>query len=116
MDNSETELDNLFRSYREACPDIEPGAQFMPSIWHKIESRQNFVSVFERFGKAFATASAALCLVLVLLNLVSAPMARNLAPSYADALMADHTAEKTSYAEALRSNSSKAELPVDTRR
>ena len=116
MDNSDAELDKLFRSYREACPNIEPGTRFMPNIWQKIESRRNFYFVFERLGKTFATASAALCLLLVLLNLVSAPAVRNLAPSYTDALMADHTAEKTSYAEALRSNSSSPELPINSTR
>ncbi len=101
--NDDTTLDALFRRYRDACPDIEAGPQFMPVLWQKIESRQNFWSVFERFGGRVAAASAALCLLLLVLSWVAAPTARTLAPTYADALMADHTAERTYYAEAIRS-------------
>jgi hypothetical protein len=103
MDN-DTELDQLFRKYRDACPDVEPGAQFMPALWQKIEARQSFWSVFEHLGGLIASASAVMCFLLLVLNLVLSPAARNVVPTYADALMADHTAEKTYYAEAIRTN------------
>jgi hypothetical protein len=99
--NDEMSLDETFRRYREACPDVTPSANFMPTLWTKIENRQNFWSLFERFGSRFATATAALCLLLLALNFISAP-SLNSAPSYVDALMADHSAEKTYYAEAIR--------------
>jgi hypothetical protein len=106
--NNETErdaeLDQLFRRYRDACPDVEPGAQFMPVLWQKIEARQSFWSVFERLGRLIASASAVICLLLLVLNLVSSPAALNVLPTYADALVADHSAEKTYYAEAIRTN------------
>ena len=104
MTNNETELERLFQNYRAACPDVEPGANFMPILWQKIEARQSFWSVFGRFGKLVSTVSAALCLLLLVLNLLSSPAAHSIAPTYADALMADHTAEQTDYAEAIRSN------------
>ncbi len=74
----------------------------MPSLWQKIEARQSFWAVFQRFGKTITTASAAVCLLLLVLNLISSPAAYNPAATYADALMAEHTAEKTYYAEAIR--------------
>ncbi|MDQ2711284.1 MAG: hypothetical protein M3Y24_03440 [Acidobacteriota bacterium] len=109
MQNRDVELNDLFREYREACSEVEPHANFMPVLWQKIEARQNFFSVFERFGRTMAAASAALCLLLLVLNVFSPPTVRSVAPSYADALMADHTAEKTYYAEAIRSNSTPLE-------
>ena len=33
-------LDALFRAYRQACPDPEPSADFMPRLWLKIEARE----------------------------------------------------------------------------
>ncbi len=103
MDN-DIELDKLFRKYRDACPEVEPGVRFMPTLWQKIEERQTFWAIFERFwGRAFATASAAMCLLLLLLlTLVSPSVPGSAAPTYADALMADHSAERTYYAEAIR--------------
>ena len=99
---SDADLDALFQRYRAACPDVEPRTDFMPALWQKIEIRQNFWSVFGRLGKTLTTASAALFLLLLALNLLTSPGARYIAPTYADALMADHTAEKTDYAEAIR--------------
>jgi hypothetical protein len=96
-------LDDLFGRYRAACPEIEPGANFMPAIWQKIEARQSFWSVFDRFGAKLTTASALICLLLLALNLFFSPGALNLVPTYADALMADHSAERTDYGEAIRS-------------
>jgi hypothetical protein len=40
----------------------------------------------------------------VVLNVYSASQALALAPSYTDALMADHTAEQTDFTEAIRSS------------
>jgi hypothetical protein len=101
MDNDDSRLDSLFQSYRAACPDVEPGPNFMPLIWQKIDARGSFPILFERLGKAVMTASAALCLLLLIMNFVLPPQAH--APSsYVDALLADHTAEKTYYTEAIR--------------
>ena len=38
--NSEEQIDALFRAYRDACPTPEPGPNFMPDLWQKIEARQ----------------------------------------------------------------------------
>ena len=104
-------LNSFFERYRAACPEVEPGPNFMPDLWHKIESRQSFWSVFDRFGLRLTTASAAICLLLLALNLFFSPGALNIAPTYADALMADHSAEKTSYTEAIQRTPSN--LPPD---
>lgn len=105
MRNEEGKLDDLFRRYRAACPEPEISPEFMPSLWRRIEARQNFWSAFGRFSKPVTTASAAVCLVLLALNVFFTPAGFNSAPTYADALMADHSAERTYYAEALHSSS-----------
>jgi hypothetical protein len=102
MTNDDPELDELFRRYRDSCSGVEPSAKFMPGLWQKIESRYSFWFVFQRLARPTMTACAALCLVLLLLNFM-APPSYFAAPTYVDALMADHTAEKTYYTEAIRS-------------
>ena len=102
MTSDDSELNKLFQDYRDACPDVEASANFMPALWQKIESRHNFWFVFQRFGRSFMTASAALCLLLLVLNFVSASGGRvSLLSFYTDALMDDHTAEQTYYTEAI---------------
>lgn len=109
--NEDSGLDELLQRYRAACPDPEPGADFMPRLWEKIESRHSFWFVFEGLGQTAMTASAALCVLFVILNLVSSAENRVLAPTYVDALMAEHTVEKTYYTEAIRSTPTSEEAP-----
>ena len=110
--DDDSQLNSLFASYRVACPDREPSVNFMPNLWAKIEARHSFWSVFQQLAKGMTAASAALCLLLLVLNLVSPPQAHLGTPSYTEALMADHTAEKTDYTEAIRSTPTAEELPV----
>ena len=90
----ELELDEFFQTYRAACPEVEPGRNFMPNLWQRIESRQNFWFVFQR---------------LVALNVSSSQQATR--GSYTDALMAEHTAEKVYYTEAIRSWPNSGDVP-----
>jgi len=102
-------LDEFFRTYRAACPDIEPSTNFMPNLWHRIEARHNFWFLFQRFARPASAACGALCLLLLALNLFSSQ--QSLAESYMDALMADHTAEKTYYTEALLTSPGSDDVP-----
>ena len=110
--DEDSELSSLFARYRIACPEVEPGANFMPAIWAKIEARHSFWSVFQHLAKGMTAASGVLCLLLLLLNLVARPQFHLGTPSYTDALMADHTAEKTDYTEAIRNTLSSDEIPA----
>jgi hypothetical protein len=102
MTDDDSGLDRLFQSYRAACSEVEPGSNFMPGVWQKIEARRSFWLVFQRPARAIMTASAALCVLLVLLNVVSSAQHHVPAPTYVDALMAEHSAENTYYTEAIR--------------
>ena len=114
--NEDSGLDELFRRYGAACPEIEPSVDFVPSIWRKVEARHSFWFVFERLGRRTMTACAALCLVLLVLNVVSATEGRLVGSSYVDALMAEHSAEKTYYTEAIRTTPSAEEAPSSLQR
>lgn len=101
INNDESELAGIFQNYRAACPDIEPGPLFMPTLWQKIEARHSFWWVFQGLARTAMAGCAALALLLLALNLTSTQQVP-LSPSYTDALVADHSAEKTYYAESVR--------------
>jgi len=91
MTEDNRELDELFRRYRAACPDVEPGPNFMPGVWDRIERNRSFSLVFDRFARLLVTVSALACLVLAALNFVPRePAAADTArfASYADVLTA----------------------------
>jgi hypothetical protein len=100
MDDEE-QLSNLFRAYRDACEPSEQSANFMPELWHRIESRKPFSSVFAFWATRVTAVCAGLCLVLVLLISTETSYLTPPDGTYADALAADHTAEKTDFAEAI---------------
>jgi hypothetical protein len=103
MTNGDLELNDLFAQYRAACPEPEPSANFMPAIWRRIDSRRSFRLVFQQLARPLMAGSAALVVLLLILNLVSSERTRIAPPTYVDALLAEHTAEKTYYTEAIRS-------------
>ena len=84
------QLDRLFRSYRDACPDPDPGVNFMPELWAKIEARETSTNLFGQMAKALVTAALAASVILgLLMSTVNQP-ASNFNGTYLDALMADH--------------------------
>ena len=109
MMSDESGLDQLFGCYRQSCPDVEPSPNFMPALWQKIEARHSFPFLFRKLGRSFVTASAALCLLLLVLNLAMTPQ---IGISYADALMAETSAEQTYYTEAMTSTPSPESVPA----
>ena len=72
----------------------------MPTLWQKIEARRSFWWVFQAFARTAMAGCAALALLLLALNLVG-PQQGLPSPSYTDALVADHSAEKMYYAESV---------------
>jgi hypothetical protein len=113
MSDDESGLDQFFQHYRQSFPDMEPSVNFMPMLWQKIEARHSFPFIFRRLGRSVMTASAALCLLLLALNLATTPQ---MSASYADALIAEGSAEQTYYTEAIVSTSSPEGVPSSPRR
>ncbi len=64
MSSDEEKLNRLFAAYRQACPDPEPGPDFMPAIWRRIESRRRVTLLLPRWGARFVAAAAALCILM----------------------------------------------------
>src|ERR1035437_9891652 len=62
--SDDQQLDALFQAYHDACGAPEAGANFMPNLWARIESRQRFTFLFRRMANALTTAAVALSLVL----------------------------------------------------
>ena len=113
MMSDESGLDQFFQHYRQSCPDVEPSVHFMPMLWQKIEARHSFPFIFRKLGRSAITASAALCLLLLALNLATTPQ---MSASYADALMAEGSAEQTDYTEAIVLVPSPEGVPSSSRR
>jgi hypothetical protein len=57
-------LDALFRAYRDACPDPDASANFMPELWRRIEERQRSVFFLGRWARALVTAAAVLSMAM----------------------------------------------------
>jgi hypothetical protein len=103
MGNDETRLDEFFQTYQASCPEVEPSSDFMPKLWQRIESRRSFWLVFERLARTVMTASAALCVLLLLLNFAhSSTQALTSAVTYTDALAADSAPDTPFLADAGR--------------
>jgi hypothetical protein len=65
-------LDECFAAYRDACPDPEPAADFMPRLWARIEGRRESqaAAAWRRWTEAFLSLAAAASLAIVLLQVV----------------------------------------------
>jgi hypothetical protein len=112
--NGDSKLDQLFQAYRAACPEVEPGTNFMPQLWQRIESRHTFGFVFQSLARTTVTVCAGLCLLLVFLNFVPPLRSRAVqTPNYTDVLMAEHNAENTDYTEAIHGGGEAAPAPYN---
>jgi hypothetical protein len=61
--SNEEKLDTLFRAFA-ACPIPEPSANFMPTLWRKIEAMETFTFLFRRMANGFAAIALVLTVVL----------------------------------------------------
>jgi hypothetical protein len=91
-DRLERELDALFAAYRAACPEPEPSVNFMPELWQKIEAQRTITHSFTSLTRAFLTAAAAICVLLILLQTTLNKQPAFYTQTYVEAL-ADASAE-----------------------
>jgi anti-sigma-K factor RskA len=66
MDQMDDRLNALWAEYREACPDPEPSAQFMPQLWQRIEANRNAtVSLWlRRWAEVWLVTAVTLAIVM----------------------------------------------------
>ncbi|MDP9052929.1 MAG: hypothetical protein M3N93_01290 [Acidobacteriota bacterium] len=85
----EARLNEMFRAYRAACPDLDAGPNFMPNIWARIEARENSTTWFGSVAKALVTGALA---ASVILGMISSTRQSNayLNATFVEALRADH--------------------------
>ena len=59
-------LDPLWAEYRNACPDPEVSASFMPQMWQRIEARRGAVSSswFRLWAKVWLVATVTLAIIM----------------------------------------------------
>jgi len=62
--SDDEKLNALFWAFGSACPDPDPSANFMPTLWQRIEARQSLAFSFQRLASAFVTAALALSIAL----------------------------------------------------
>jgi hypothetical protein len=114
MAEHEPRLEDVWLEYRAAFPDVEPGADFIPRLWARIESRSSFTLVFERLARFLVTAAAAACLLLAALNMAPHParaISHTRYATYTDVLTAETTLERTYYSD----SRSPEVFPIDFR-
>jgi hypothetical protein len=87
---SEDRLDELFRAYREACPDRDASADFMPTMWSKIEARELSTTWFGSVAKALVTAALAASVILGMMISSSSQSSSFFDATFVDALRADN--------------------------
>lgn len=102
-EDRQPQLDRLFTSYREACGDPEPSANFMPMLWTKIEARQSKGLLFERIARTFVATTMAACGMLgVLILLPSQQPSAFFSSSYVEAIATANAHETAPYLEPVR--------------
>jgi hypothetical protein len=94
MDRMDDKLDALFAEYRMASPDPEPSADFMPSMWKRIEARRNqTVSVFRHWAQVCVLATVALTVLIGAVLIPRFQESASPSSSYLEALSAEHSAD-----------------------
>jgi anti-sigma-K factor RskA len=64
MDRMDDKLDSLWAEYRQACPDPEPSANFIPQVWQRIEARRQATSSLRHWAEAWVMAALTLTLLI----------------------------------------------------
>jgi hypothetical protein len=91
MNENPDKLNALWASYREACPDPEPGAGFMPGLWQRIEARRaSNVILLRRIAQVCVGATVALTLLMGAVLIPRFERAPVYSATYVDVIAADH--------------------------
>ena len=99
-ENDEQRLIALFEAYRDACPDREPSANFMPQLWRKIEARERDSTLLGRLTRNVVTAALALSSILALAVSISYSRLTNLpSETYIEVLAEQHAGDNLDYFE-----------------
>ncbi len=101
--NADRQLDAIFAAYREASPDPEASANFMPQLWQRIDAKRTVPMTLRKLAHVFLSAAAAICLMMSLLQYL--PQSSGISMSYIDFL------DETNHASLVYSDVLHNELP-----
>jgi hypothetical protein len=90
MDRLDQELNSLFVAYREAVPDPEPSADFMPRLWSRIEAKRSFIFRLRRMSQVAVAAALTACLLGGVLIAPFTHQPTQVAGTYVDILAEAH--------------------------
>jgi|SRR4051812_38893220 len=98
LPESTDQLDRLFAKYREACPEVEPSANFMPDLWARIDSQRGWMWHLRVYAQRMALAAAAACALMVGIQMGSSWKPESLlSQSYVDVLRDSAATEDYAY-------------------
>jgi len=84
-------LDALWAEYRQALPDPEPSASFMPGLWQRIEARRSAnVKMLRRIAQVCVGATLALTVLMGVVLIPQLDKANVYNSTYVDVIAADH--------------------------
>ena len=94
MDRMDDRLNSLLAEYRDACPDPEPGTNFMPQLWQRIEARRGATVslLLRRWTEAWLLATVTLAIVIGVFLIPRLQDPPALQASYVDVLLAADSA------------------------
>lgn len=103
-DELDRKLDVLFDEYRQACPDLDGTANFMPRLWQKIEARQTLPLMLGRWTRMIVSFAAALCLAMAIILVLPYHQASVMQTSYVEALEREHPNDIMAYSDVVPDN------------
>lgn len=90
-DRLDDKLNSLWAEYREACPEPDASADFMPRLWQQIEKRRNGnARVFRRLAQICVMGTLALTLLIGAVVIPRLQAEAFFSGSYAEELAAEH--------------------------
>jgi len=91
MNENPDKLDALWAEYRQAIPDPDPSASFMPGLWQRIEARRSAnVKMLRRIAQVCVAATLALTVVMGVVLLPKIEHSAVYSSTYVDVIAADH--------------------------
>lgn len=101
--NGERDLNHLFAAYKDALPEVQPSAQFMPQLWDRIDGQQSWRSQLWRWANSLAAAAAMASLFMAMLQMLPRTSPSFYAATYLETLANQHDTDDVLSALALTS-------------
>ncbi len=105
------ELEKLFGLYKNAIPDPDASAHFLPGMWSRIESRRPPLLMLKRWARVLVTSAAAAVLLMTFFLIPRYQRLQIDGSTYVDVLAADDLSESEHLAYTQPDDRSASEAP-----